>query len=84
MFFYQVTNNFLEMFLYGMRWKWVGAIAIKNCRLFGSLLYFATDKNMNNFFCPGCEAMTSIVALVHPDSAAYRGRPLVPHTFGDL
>ena len=28
--------------------------------------------------------MLNIVALVHPDSAAYRGRPLVPHTIGEL
>ena len=28
--------------------------------------------------------MWFIVALVHPDSAAYRGRPLVLNTIGDL
>ena len=37
---------------------------------------------MRENFCPGSEAMSNIVALVHPDSAAYRGRPLVLNTIG--
>ncbi len=85
------------MFPYRMRWKWVGAIAIKNCRLFGSLLYFATDKNMNNFFYPGCEAMGSIVASPSPIQpfffllskqkyfmASSLHRPLILNTIGEL
>ena len=48
------------------------------------LLYFRRDKNAKTIFCPCSEAIGIIVALVHPDRAAYRGRPLVPHTIGDL
>ena len=35
-----------------------------------ALLYFATDKKVNGFFCPGCEAMGSIVAS--PSCTAYQ------------
>ncbi len=47
------------------------SVTINQC----SLLYFATDNKVNTFFCPGCEAMSSIVAS--PSCTAYHWGTLI-------